>query len=39
VHRVAEALGREHGWDETRTNAEVDRFRDDAAAEGIVPSF
>jgi glycerol-3-phosphate dehydrogenase len=36
VRRVAEALGREHGWDEARTSAEVDRFAREAAAEGIV---
>ncbi|CAA9525520.1 MAG: Glycerol-3-phosphate dehydrogenase [uncultured Solirubrobacteraceae bacterium] len=36
VRRVATALGGEHGWDEARIDAEVDRFRDTAAAEGIV---
>ena len=36
--RVAEALGRELGWDADRTAAEVERFRSDAAAEGILVS-
>jgi glycerol-3-phosphate dehydrogenase len=36
VRRVAEALGRELGWDESRIDAEVDRFAVEAAAEGIV---
>ena len=36
VRRVAEAVGREAGWDEARIDAEVDAFRAEAAAEGIV---
>jgi len=36
VRRVAQALAGEHGWDAARTEAEVERFRADAAAEGIV---
>jgi glycerol-3-phosphate dehydrogenase len=36
VRRVAEALGREHGWDEQRIDREVERFAAEAAAEGIV---
>jgi glycerol-3-phosphate dehydrogenase len=36
VRRVAEAVGRELGWDPARVDAEVDRFAADAAAEGIV---
>jgi glycerol-3-phosphate dehydrogenase len=36
VRRVAEALGREHGWDQARIGREVERFTADAAAEGIV---
>ena len=36
VRRVAEALGRERGWDEQRIADEVDRFAVEAAAEGIV---
>jgi glycerol-3-phosphate dehydrogenase len=36
VPRVAEALGRELGWDERRQAEEVERFRAEAAAEGIV---
>jgi glycerol-3-phosphate dehydrogenase len=36
VRRVAAALGREHGWDEARIDAEVERFVADAAAEGIL---
>lgn len=36
VRRVAEALGREHGWDKERIDEEVERFRTDAAAEGIL---
>ena len=36
VRRVAQALGRERGWDEARVEREVGRFREDAAAEGIV---
>ncbi|MEA2356666.1 MAG: glycerol-3-phosphate dehydrogenase [Solirubrobacteraceae bacterium] len=33
---VAAVLGAELGWDEARTAAEVDRFREEAQAEGIV---
>jgi glycerol-3-phosphate dehydrogenase len=36
VRRVAEAIGREHGWDEARIDLEVERFAAEAAAEGIV---
>jgi glycerol-3-phosphate dehydrogenase len=36
VRRVAEALGRELGWDAGRIDQEVERFELDAAAEGIV---
>jgi glycerol-3-phosphate dehydrogenase len=36
VRQVAETLGREHGWDPARVDAEVERFAADAAAEGIV---
>ena len=36
VRRVAEALGREHGWDQARVDHEVDRFASEAAAEGIL---
>ena len=34
--RVAKALGRELGWDETRCAKEADAFRSDAVAEGLV---
>jgi glycerol-3-phosphate dehydrogenase len=33
--RVAEALGRAHGWDEARIHTEVGRFAEEAEAEGI----
>ncbi len=36
VRRVAEAAGRELGWDERRVDAEVDGFAAEAAAEGSV---
>jgi glycerol-3-phosphate dehydrogenase len=36
VRRVAEALGRERGWDEARIDHEAERFAAEAAAEGIV---
>lgn len=36
IRRVAQALAAEHGWDAARTDAEVERFRREAAAEGIV---
>jgi glycerol-3-phosphate dehydrogenase len=36
--RVAEAIGRELGWDARRVGAEVERFRAEADAEGIVVS-
>jgi glycerol-3-phosphate dehydrogenase len=35
-HRVARALGAELGWDERRVTQEVERFRQEAAAEGIA---
>jgi glycerol-3-phosphate dehydrogenase len=38
VQRVAEALGRELGWDPARVDQEVERFRADAEAEGILVS-
>ena len=34
--RVARALGAELGWDEARTAAEAERFRADAAEEGLA---
>jgi glycerol-3-phosphate dehydrogenase len=34
--RVARALGAELGWDEARTAAEAERFRSDAAEEGLA---
>ena len=34
--RVARALAPELGWDDGRVGAEVERFRADAAAEGIL---
>jgi glycerol-3-phosphate dehydrogenase len=34
--RVARAIGAELGWDEPRIAAEVERFRDEADAEGIL---
>ena len=36
ARRVASALGRELGWDDERTSAEVDRFAQVAQAEGLV---
>ena len=33
--RVARAVGAELGWDERRTESEVERFRVEACAEGI----
>ena len=36
VRRVAEAVGREAGWDETRIDAEVEGYAAVAAAEGSV---
>jgi glycerol-3-phosphate dehydrogenase len=36
VRRVATALGAELSWDDARVEAELERFRDEAAAEGIV---
>ena len=33
---MARALGAELGWDEARCAAEAERFRADAAAEGLV---
>jgi glycerol-3-phosphate dehydrogenase len=35
--RVARALGHELGWDEARVAAEAQRFREEAAAEGLEP--
>jgi glycerol-3-phosphate dehydrogenase len=35
--RVARAIGAEHGWDGSRIDAEVERFRAEADAEGIAP--
>jgi glycerol-3-phosphate dehydrogenase len=35
--RVARALAPELGWDEPRVQREVQRFREEAAAEGIAP--
>jgi glycerol-3-phosphate dehydrogenase len=34
--RVARALGAELGWDEARTAVEAERFRSDAAEEGLT---
>ena len=34
--RVAQALGAELGWDEPRVDREIERFQDEAAAEGIA---
>jgi glycerol-3-phosphate dehydrogenase len=36
-HRVARAIGSELGWDQRRVRDEVQRFRDEALAEGIAP--
>jgi glycerol-3-phosphate dehydrogenase len=36
AHRVATAMGAEHRWDEARIDAEVDRWRAECAAEGLV---
>jgi glycerol-3-phosphate dehydrogenase len=36
VHRVAAELGVHHGWDEHRAAAEIERFEQEAAAEGIA---
>jgi glycerol-3-phosphate dehydrogenase len=36
LERVAEALGEELGWDPARRAAEIARFQEEAAAEGIV---
>ncbi|HEX8084356.1 MAG TPA: glycerol-3-phosphate dehydrogenase/oxidase [Solirubrobacteraceae bacterium] len=36
VRRVAEAIGREAGWDERRIEEEIEAFRAEAAAEGSV---
>jgi glycerol-3-phosphate dehydrogenase len=33
--RVARAMGAELGWDESQVQAEVERFREEATAEGI----
>jgi glycerol-3-phosphate dehydrogenase len=35
--RVARALGHELGWDDTRVAVEVQRFREEATAEGLAP--
>ncbi|MEA2386425.1 MAG: glycerol-3-phosphate dehydrogenase [Thermoleophilaceae bacterium] len=37
--RVAEAMGRELGWDAARVEAEVAAWHDEAAAEGFAPSL
>ncbi len=37
--RVAGAIGAELGWDPTRIEAEVERFHDEARAEGIAVGF
>jgi glycerol-3-phosphate dehydrogenase len=34
--RVADALGRELGWDEARVAAEIEAWREEAAAEGLL---
>jgi glycerol-3-phosphate dehydrogenase len=39
ARRVAGALGRELGWDDARVAVEVQRFREEAAAEGIAPAL
>src|SRR4051812_49694261 len=36
ARRVAAALGSERGWDEARVAAEVDRWREECAAEGLI---
>ena len=36
LERVADAIGHELGWDGARRAAEISRFQDEAAAEGIV---
>ncbi len=36
VRRVAEVLAREHGWDPSRMALEVERFAEEARAEGIL---
>jgi glycerol-3-phosphate dehydrogenase len=36
--RVARAIGAELGWDERRIGLEVERFTDEARAEGIAPA-
>ncbi len=37
VSRVADVLARELGWSAERTRAEIERFAEEARAEGIVP--
>jgi glycerol-3-phosphate dehydrogenase len=37
VGRVADAMGRELGWDATRVAREVERLEEEARAEGIAP--
>jgi glycerol-3-phosphate dehydrogenase len=37
AERVVRALSGELGWDEARSAAEIGRFRDEAADEGLVP--
>ncbi len=39
ARRVAAALAPELGWDEARVEAELDRFRQEAEAEGIVATL
>jgi hypothetical protein len=36
VRRVGDVLARELGWDAARLSLELDRFEQEAAAEGIV---
>ena len=36
VQRVADVLAREHGWDRARTVLEIERFAQEARAEGIL---
>jgi glycerol-3-phosphate dehydrogenase len=38
VARVADVLAGELGWDEQRTSAEIERFREEARAEGLLGS-
>ena len=38
IERVADVMGAELGWDEARRAREVQAFRDEALAEGILPA-